>query len=95
MPGGRIFTTSVQSPSSPLIDAFATPLTAKVSLSQLASLETFHQKVTRTRFVLETVVFSTEDWWDHTAKNNPKMERYPLHIDVLSATNSLTQNPGY
>lgn len=40
-------------------------------------------------------LFSTEDWWDHTAQNNVKMERYPLHIDVLSATNSLTQNPGY
>ena len=40
-------------------------------------------------------LYSTEDWWDHTAAKNVKLERFPLHIDVLSATNSLTQNPGY
>jgi len=40
-------------------------------------------------------LYSTEDWWDHTAVKNVKLERFPLHIDVLSADNGLKQNPGY
>lgn len=40
-------------------------------------------------------LYSTENWWDHNAQNNVKLERFPLHVDVLSANNILAQNPGY
>lgn len=39
--------------------------------------------------------YVTEDWWDHKAKNDPNLNRFPIHYSVMGANNLLEQNPGY
>lgn len=39
--------------------------------------------------------YVTEDWWDHKAKNNPNLNRFPIHYSIIGANNLLEQNPGY
>lgn len=39
--------------------------------------------------------YVTEDWWDHTASNEEKENRYPIHETILSSNNLLEQNPGW
>lgn len=39
--------------------------------------------------------FVTEDWWDHKASNNKKLNRFPIPTKAISANNMLKQNPGY
>lgn len=39
--------------------------------------------------------YVTEDWWDHKATNNPNLNRFPIHYNIIGANNLLKQNPGY
>ena len=39
--------------------------------------------------------YVTEDWWDHKATNNPNLNRFPIHYNVIGANNLIEQNPGY
>ena len=39
--------------------------------------------------------YVTEDWWDHKATNNPNLNRFPIHYNIIGANNLLEQNPGY
>lgn len=39
--------------------------------------------------------YVTEDWWDCPAKNDPNLNRFPIHYSIIGANNLLEQNPGY
>ncbi len=39
--------------------------------------------------------YVTEDWWDHKATNDPNLNRFPIHYNIIGANNLLEQNPGY
>lgn len=39
--------------------------------------------------------YVTESWWDHEAKNNKNLNRFPIHYSLIGANNLLEQNPGY
>ena len=39
--------------------------------------------------------YVTEDWWDCPAKNDPNLNRFPIHYSLIGANNLLEQNPGY
>lgn len=38
-------------------------------------------------------MFVTENWWDHNASNDKRLNRYPLPSSALSGNNLLEQNP--
>lgn len=39
--------------------------------------------------------FTTEEWWDHQPSGSEHLNRFPVPTSALSASNVLTQNPGY
>ncbi|MDR3137862.1 MAG: RagB/SusD family nutrient uptake outer membrane protein [Tannerellaceae bacterium] len=39
--------------------------------------------------------FTTESWFDHTPKNKPSFNRFPIPHEAISANNLIQQNPGY
>lgn len=39
--------------------------------------------------------FTTEEWWDHQPSGSDHLNRFPVPTSALSASNVLTQNPGY
>jgi len=39
--------------------------------------------------------YVTENWWDHTASNDPNKNRFPIDERNMSANPLLVQNPGY
>jgi hypothetical protein len=39
--------------------------------------------------------FTTANWWDHQAKNDPKLNVFPIPTKQLVINPSLQQNPGY
>ncbi|SEM90035.1 SusD family protein [bacterium A37T11] len=39
--------------------------------------------------------YVTENWWDHTASNNPNENHFPIHETIMSSNNLIKQNDGY
>lgn len=40
-------------------------------------------------------MFTTENWWDHKAKGNVNLKRFPIPTQAMSGNSLLEQNPGY
>lgn len=40
-------------------------------------------------------LFTTENWWDHKAKGNDYLKRFPIPTQAMSGNSLLKQNPGY
>lgn len=40
-------------------------------------------------------MFTTQNWWEHKAHNDPDKRRFPIPYSAISANNLLEQNPGY
>ncbi|GAA4777804.1 RagB/SusD family nutrient uptake outer membrane protein [Olivibacter ginsenosidimutans] len=39
--------------------------------------------------------YTTENWWDHSATNDPNKNHFPVHETILSSNNLIKQNDGY